>query len=66
MTNEEETTRHTHLEGRELEAENERLRKTLAGCDWYWPEDDTSSDACADGPWQIAKNYDVKPGEVFG
>lgn len=34
--------------------------------DWYWPEDDTSSDACADGPWQIAENIDAKPGEVFG
>lgn len=56
-----------HVEGRiaELEAENERLRQMLAGCDWYWPEDDTSSDACADGPWQIAENCDVKPGEVF-
>lgn len=49
-----------------LKAENDRLRKMLAGCDWYWPEDDTSSDACADGPWQIAENHDVKPGEVFG
>ncbi|HEX5933759.1 MAG TPA: 3'-5' exonuclease [Pseudorhizobium sp.] len=57
----------TNVEGRiaELEAENERLRKMLAGCDWYWPEDDTSSAACADGPWQIAENCDVKPGEVF-
>ncbi|THV13758.1 hypothetical protein [Rhizobium rhizophilum] len=49
-----------------LKAENDRLRKMLAGCDWYWPEDDTSSNACADGPWQIAENHDVKPGEVFG
>jgi len=43
-----------------------RLRKAFASLDWYWPEDDTSSDACADGPWQIAENCDVKPGEVFG
>ncbi|MBD8665264.1 hypothetical protein IFT59_18650 [Rhizobium sp. CFBP 8752] len=49
-----------------LMAENDRLRKMLAGCDWYWPEDDTSSEACADGPWQIAENCDVKPGDVFG
>jgi hypothetical protein len=49
-----------------LAEENDRLRKMLASCDWYWPEDDTSSDACADGPWQIAKNIDARPGEVFG
>lgn len=49
-----------------LKAENEGMRKILAGCDWYWPEDDTSSAACADGPWQIAENHDVKTGEVFG
>jgi len=42
-----------------------RLRNAFASLDWYWPEEDTSSDACADGPWQIAENCDVKPGEVF-
>lgn len=49
-----------------LLAELDRLKAIVDGCDWYWPEDDTSSDACADGPWQIAENCDVKPGEVFG
>lgn len=49
-----------------LERENAELREALASPDWYWPEDDTSSDACADGPWQIAENHDTAPGEVFG
>lgn len=48
-----------------LERENAELRKKLDACDWYWPEDDTSSDACADGPWQIAENCDLPPGEVL-
>lgn len=48
-----------------LADENERLRKMLAGCDWFWPEDDTSSDACSNGPHEIAENCDVKEGEVF-
>ena len=48
-----------------LQRENAELRKKLEACDWYWPEDDTSSDACADSPWQIAENYDLPPGEVL-
>ena len=46
--------------------EIERLKAMTDGCDWYWPEDDTSSYACSDGPWQIAENNDTPPGEVFG
>lgn len=48
-----------------LQRENAELRKKLDACDCYWPEDDTSSDACADGPWQIAENFDLPPGEVL-
>ncbi len=48
-----------------LQRENEELRKKLAGCDWYWPEDDTSSDACADSPWEIAEIYDLKPADIL-
>lgn len=49
----------------EMKREIAELRGKLSGCDWYWPEDDTSSDACADGPWQIAENCDLDPGEVL-
>ncbi len=48
-----------------LQRENAELRKKLAGCDWYWPEDDTSSDACADSVWSIAEAYDLKPADVL-
>lgn len=48
-----------------LQREIAELRKKLDACDWYWPEDDTSSDACADGPLQIAENCDLPPGEVL-
>ena len=48
-----------------LERENAELRKKLDACDWDWPEDDTSSDACSDGPWQIAEDCDLPPGEVL-
>lgn len=42
-----------------LEAENAELRKKLSGCQWYWPEDDTSSEACADSPQEVVQNiYD--------
>lgn len=46
-------------------AELDRLKAIVNGCDWYWPEDDTSSDACADGPWQIAENVDLYQGEIL-
>lgn len=49
-----------------LKVENERMQRALGSLDWYCPEDDTSSDACADGPGQIAENCDVLTGEVFG
>ena len=44
--------------------ENERMRATLKGCYWYWPEEDTSSDACSDGPHDIV--MDREPGDVIG
>ena len=50
---------------RELKAENERLRKVIGGSQWHWPADDTSSDVCADGPWEIAENFDLPSGNVM-
>lgn len=48
-----------------LTTERDNLRKVIAGCDWYWPADDTSSDACADSPYMIAENCSLKEGEVI-
>jgi len=52
-------------ENEALKVRNVDLEKRFASADWYWPEDDTSSDACSDGPWQIAENCDLEPGEVL-
>lgn len=52
-------------EGERLRAENAKLKKIIASCQWHWPADDTSSEMCSDGPWEIAENCDVRPGEVF-
>lgn len=42
-----------------LEAENAELRKKLNGCQWYWPEDDTSEDCCGESAQEIVQNaYD--------
>lgn len=46
-----------------LTAENERLRKIIDGCDWYWPADDTSEDLCA-SCWQEAMEHGAY-GEVW-
>lgn len=40
----------------ELEAEVARLTGIIDGCDWYWPEADTSSDACESSPWDYMNN----------
>lgn len=32
-------------------------------CQWFWPEDDTSSDACADSPREALDLY-IIPGQV--
>ena len=45
------------------QTELEQARKALEACDWYWPEDDTSSDACSNNPWDIIQ--DGKRGSVF-
>lgn len=29
------------------------LSRKVNGCQWYWPEDDTSSDACVENPFQV-------------
>lgn len=42
-----------------LEADNAELRKKLNGCQWYWPEDDTSEDCCGESAQEIVQNaYD--------
>jgi hypothetical protein len=47
----------TRLEA--LEADNAELRKKLNGCQWYWPEDDTSEDCCGESAQEIVQNaYD--------
>ena len=48
----------------DLAAEVIRLRAIIASCNWYWPDDDTSSDACARSPRDVA--YGVGTGEVVG
>lgn len=53
------------VEVEQLRAENAKLKKIIASCQWHWPADDTSSEMCSDGPWEIAENCDVRPGEVF-
>lgn len=54
-----------------LRSDNERLGrerdealKKLARCDWYWPEDDTSSEACNESPWEIVESYTDSRGQV--
>lgn len=47
----------------EAAAEIERLRKKLIKAqEWYWPADDTSSDACMEGPWDYV--LASLPGEI--
>jgi hypothetical protein len=36
----------------------------LANCNWYWPEDDTSSETCAGNPFEVLQNMDAPAGEV--
>lgn len=49
----------------ELEAEREMLLKQIrAAQQWYWPEDDTSSDACMESHYDCVR--DARPGEVVG
>jgi len=37
-----------------------KLTAIIAGCQWHWPEDDTSSDSCYDDPLEILD------GEAYG
>jgi hypothetical protein len=46
------------------ERQVKELRTSINGCQWYWPEDDTSSDACAGHPFEVLENCDTLPGEV--
>jgi hypothetical protein len=49
---------------RAAEAENARLKKIIDACDWYWPEDDTSSDSCISYPHEFFSDGYVDPGTV--
>lgn len=54
----------------QLEAENKVMRDRIAQLErviskaqeWYWPADDTSSDACMDDPWDYVRAS--LPGEI--
>lgn len=57
-----------------IKTEIERLRAKLAeaeakmrGLQWYWPEDDTSSESCADSAQEVVQNaydWEAPTGEV--
>lgn len=48
----------------EARAERDEARKKLNACNWYWPEDDTSSDMCGESAQEIVQNaYDWTPEE---
>lgn len=41
-----------------------RLERQLRACQWYWPEDDTSSETCADSAQEVVQNaYDYETPE---
>lgn len=45
----------------------ERAEKVLRGCQWYWPEDDTSEDCCAESAQEIVESaygWSTPSGEV--
>ena len=44
------------------DAEIKRLKMIIANCDWYWPAEDTSSDAYGGHPGEILEN--LPAGEV--
>ncbi|MEN6545658.1 MAG: hypothetical protein ABFE07_06410, partial [Armatimonadia bacterium] len=39
-----------------LKAEVGRLRKADRACQWYWPENSTESENCADSPQEVVQN----------
>jgi len=39
-----------------LKVEVERLRKADRACQWYWPENSTESENCADSPQEVVQN----------
>ncbi|TWD54508.1 MazG-like nucleotide pyrophosphohydrolase family protein [Agrobacterium vitis] len=49
----------------ELQSQASATAKIMAACDWYWPSDDTSSEAAARSPGGIAENLELEPGEVL-
>lgn len=55
------------LEARAVAAEErvKQLEKIIRSCEWYWPEDDTSSEACADSVYELASGCDLPEGEIM-
>ena len=49
----------------EAEGALERLAKKIAACNWYWPEDDTSSEACFESAQEVLDSAYIKRGEVL-
>ncbi|MCX5571449.1 hypothetical protein [Kaistia nematophila] len=49
---------------RAADVENARLKRIIDACDWYWPEDDTSSDSCISYPHEFFSDGHVDPGTV--
>jgi len=51
-----------------LETVEARLERKLRACQWYWPEDDTSSEACADSAQEVVQSayeYDIPTGDII-
>lgn len=49
----------------EAEGARDRLAKKIAACNWYWPEDDTSSEACFESAQEVLDSAYIKRGEVL-
>ncbi len=49
----------------EAEGARDRLAKKIAACNWYWPEDDTSSEACFESAQEVLDSAYISRGEVL-
>lgn len=50
-----------------LRAERDEARKKLNACHWFWPEDDTSSECCAESAQDVVQNiYEWTPKAAGG
>ena len=42
-----------------------KMKAIIASCQWYWPEDDTSSEMCADSGYEaLVERAELEPGHV--